>query len=144
MKSLPLTFAVFLLAGCLLITTSSWSNTPFRKYSEENYPFMIGKKANATPVFFHSFSDFIPFYSFDHSVCRKPLISNNLLPDFTRYKFKGFSFNTQPVGTHFIYVNGGFTYEKGNTLLLIPHSFFMPLTPNLDTKSPSITLPGSN
>lgn len=137
-------FAVFLLAGCLLISTSILSNTPFRKLSEENNPFMMSKKLKTSPVLFHSFSDFIPFYSFDHSVCRKPLISNTLFPDITSYKFTGFPFSTRPVGTHFIYVNGGFTYEKGNTLLLIPHSFFMPLTPNLDTKSPSITLPGSN
>lgn len=143
MKKLPLTFSIILLAGCLLISTSILSNTPLKNPSEKA-SFIFTKNLHATS-YYSPMRYFIPFYSFDQNVCRKPFTDHTLFTDFSStYLFNGFSFNSQPLGTHFIYVNGNFTYKKGNTLLLIPHSYFLPLNTDLDSRRPSVILPGSN
>ncbi len=87
------------------------------------------------PDYLNTFNTLFPIYSYQKEVCRKPYTGNFLFmedhftPFSAHYNYKGFTFKTTKLGSHFLKVDGNSIYKEGNSLLLIPRSFIAPVKP---------------
>ncbi len=145
-------FATLVLAGCLFISSDILSKSltlikhePVKKDLFYKIPFSYN------PNLLNTFNYLFPIYSFDKEVCRKPadygfssLHMNAPFALYESYKYKGFFFKSRPMDTHFFHIESNSIYKKGNSLLLIPHSYVIPVSPSYNSEMPRMLIPKSD
>lgn len=145
MKRISLIITTILLVGCLFLSTEILSKSLWnRDMPHKNTPF--GITVGYHPDILNTFNNLFPIYSYEKAVCRKPLgIKYAPISLFSEkeYHFKGFSYQTQPIGNHYLHIQGNATYQNGNTFLLVPHSYLIPSQPVFRTETPKVLLSGS-
>lgn len=142
MKRTHYTVMALVLCGCFLLCGKAFSGIPL------NAP-LNGVNTSSTiavaPFFIkHSpFNFLFSFESFNHEVCRKPVyLFYEPAPSFDNLNYNSVSFRTSAIGSNYFRVNENITLRKGNTFLLIPHSFTLPVNPVLENlPAPTMTLP---
>lgn len=142
MKKISHIILLLALFGCFLSFEKAFSGTP----AEIPLNTLYTSSNNVSSPFFiaHSPLNFLfSFEPFNHEVCRKPaFLFNASTPSFKNLYYNNVFFKTTPIGTNYFRVNENITLRNGNTFLLIPHSFTLPVNPSLETlPTPSMTLP---
>lgn len=142
MKKFSHTIVALVLCGCLLSFGKALSGTPLDAPLSIVYP---ASTSVSTPFFIeHSPLNFLfSFEPFSHAVCRKPVYLFNVpTPSFNNLHYNKVLFKTTSLGADYFRINENITLRNGNTFLLIPHSFTLPVNSGLETlPAPTMTLP---
>lgn len=140
MKRVSLTILAVVLAGCAGLFGKSFSGAPSAMPVSRTLHSPMGF---ISPLFVeHSPLNFIfSLEPLDHQVCRKPLLFfSGKDPLAAGYHYKGMFFQTAPIGSNYLRVNGNVVFQKGNSFLLLPNTFTLPLNSPVQ-QLPTMTLP---
>lgn len=86
-----------------------------------------------------------PSENFNPEVCKRPTLGLTATPALSGFHYARLSFEASAVGTNYIQVNEKLTFRKGNSLLLIPQMFTVPVRPELQRfPLPTMDLPQPN
>jgi hypothetical protein len=144
MKKTSHIILIFLLCGYFLSFGNAVSGTPLDAAPLNSSFYAPGVHVN-TPFFVkHSPLNFLfSFESFDHRVCRKPVfLFYAPFPSFDNLNYSHVLFKTSALGPNYLRVNENITFRNGNTFLLIPHSFTLPVNSEPEyLPGPTMTLP---
>lgn len=150
MKKRSHTILVLIFCGCLLSFGNAFSGTPLE--SPVNTFYTPSSGVNSPFFIEHSPLNFLfSFEPVNHEVCRRPALLFNTpvfdtqAPSLKDLHYNSVFFNTTSIGANYFRVNENITLRNGNTFLLIPHSFTLPVNSGLETlPAPTMTLPRAN
>ncbi|MGH2643687.1 MAG: hypothetical protein ACRDE2_07060 [Chitinophagaceae bacterium] len=144
MKKISHIVLAFALCGSLLLFGRGLFGTPLENPLNSYTP-----SSGIGIPFFVKHSPLNLLFSFeglDHPVCRKPVFLFNTSPaTLNNLRYNSVFFKTTSLGPNYFRVNENITLRNGNTFLLIPHSFTLPVNPGLEPlPGPTMTLQGTD
>jgi hypothetical protein len=143
MKKLYVVILSVTLCGILLFGSSTlYGNTFHPTVRTGGYPALHLTLFDHSSLWHSPLAYLFPSENFDPEICRRPALALTATPSLSGFHYANLSFSATPVGANYIRVNEKLTFKKGNSLLLVPQMFTVPVRPDLQRfPLPTMDLP---